>query len=131
MKKVVFFLLLSAGCSSSASLFGQTLPALATPSDFVGHTSDDTLTISREAVPIKPFSVLGPRGALLGQQNGEYEAWIFPWKIFSGMRITANMEDYPVPISVNDHAAWVDVKPDRTTITYSHANSTVRQTMIA
>jgi glycogen debranching enzyme len=131
MKKVVFFLLLSAGCSSSASLFGQTLPALATPSDFVGHTSDDTLTISREAVPIKPFSVLGPRGALLGQQNGEYEAWIFPWKIFSGMRITANMEDYPVPISVNDHAAWVDVKPDRTTITYSHANFTVRQTMIA
>lgn len=89
------------------------------------------LVISREAVAARPFTVVGPRGALLGQQDGKYEAWIFPWKIFSGMRITARMDGYDVPINVNDHAAWVDVQPDRTTITYSHANFTVRQTMMA
>ena len=89
------------------------------------------LLISQEAVPGKPFSVIGPRGALLGDQSGRYEAWIFPWKIFSGMRIAANMDGYPVPIDVNEHAAWIDVEPDHTTVTYSHANFTVRQTMIA
>ena len=88
-------------------------------------------TISREAIPILPLSVLGPRGALLGQQDGSYEAWIFPWKIFSDLRISADMQDYPVPINVNDHAAWIDVQPDATTVTYSHANFTIRQIMIA
>ncbi len=94
-------------------------------------SAPDLPVISREAVPLKPFSVLGPRGALLGQQDGSFEAWLFPWKIFSGMQITANMQDYPVPINVNDHAAGIDVQPDATTITYSHANFTIRQIMIA
>jgi glycogen debranching enzyme len=87
--------------------------------------------ISREAVASKPFSVLGPRGALLGQQDGGYEAWIFPWKILGNMRLSVNMQDYPVPISVNAHAAAIDVQPDKTTITYSHANFTIRQIMLA
>ena len=99
--------------------------------DFLSQAAPATLDISLETVSSKPFSVIGPRGTLLGQQNGEYEAWVFPWKVFSGMRITAQMADYPVPIAVNDHAAQIDVQPDRTTITYSHANFTVRQIMIA
>jgi hypothetical protein len=91
----------------------------------------DLPSITREVVPIKPFSVVGPRGAILGQQDGAYEAWIFPWKIFSDMRITAEMQDYPVPFDVNEHAAVIEVQPNSTTITYSHANFTIRQTMIA
>ena len=43
----------------------------------------------------------GPRGAVLGQQDGVFEAWIFPWKILSDLRIRADMENYPVPIAVN------------------------------
>lgn len=87
--------------------------------------------ISQQIQPIKPFSVVGPRGAILGHQNGKYEAWIFPWKIFSGMRMTVRMQGYPVPIDVNTHAAWIDVQPYATTITYSHANFTIRQIMLA
>lgn len=99
--------------------------------DFIQNTDDTGLTISREVVDSKPFSVVGPHGALLGGQNGIYEAWIFPWKIFSGMRMTVNMDDYPVPIDVNKHAASIDVHPDHTTITYSHANFTIQQIMLA
>lgn len=91
----------------------------------------DLPSITRETEPTKPFSVIGPRGALLGQQDGSYEAWTFPWKIFSNMRITAEMEDYAVPFDVNEHAAEISVQPNQTTITYSHANFTIRQTMIA
>jgi glycogen debranching enzyme len=129
--KRVFSLLFLSVISSSISLAKAQAPSnLPVPNDFTRQTTGE-LTISREAVSGKPFSVIGPRGTLLGQQDGRYEAWIFPWKIFSNMRVTANMEDYPVPISVNDHAAWIDVKPDHTTITYSHANFTVRQIMLA
>ncbi|HEX4065641.1 MAG TPA: hypothetical protein VHZ09_06415 [Acidobacteriaceae bacterium] len=78
-----------------------------------------------------PFSVVGPRGAILGEQNGRCEVWLFPWKILSGMRMSVNMQDYPVPIDVNGLAAGIEVKPDHTTITYSHANFTIRQIMLA
>lgn len=63
------------------------------------------IKIVREAVPSKPFAVVGPRGAILGQQDGSFEAWIFPFKIFRNLRISAEMQDYPVPIDVNDQAA--------------------------
>jgi len=108
----------------------NTLPAIPVLQTPVPQGSSP-LTISQQAVPSRPLSVVGPRGTLLGEQDGKYEAWVFPWKIFSGMRITANMDDYPIPIDVNDHAAWIDVQPDRTTITYSHANFTIRQIMMA
>jgi glycogen debranching enzyme len=87
--------------------------------------------ISSNIMAQKPFSVIGPRGALLGQQDGGFEAWIFPWKILSHMRITAEMNDYAVPIDVNQQAATIDVQPGHTTITFSHANFTVRETLFA
>ena len=78
-----------------------------------------------------PFSVIGPRGTILGQQDGSFEAWIFPWKILSHMRIVAEMKDYPVPIEVNDQAAAIDVQPGHTVITFAHANFTVREVLFA
>jgi glycogen debranching enzyme len=89
------------------------------------------LKIVREVVPSKPFTVVGPRGAMLGRQDGSFEAWIFPWKIFSNFRITAGMQDYPVPIDVNEHAAAIEVRPDHTVITFAHANFTVREILFA
>ena len=89
------------------------------------------LKIVREAVPAKPFSVVGPRGAILGRQDGSFEAWIFPWKILSNLRISAEMWDYPVPIDVNELAAVIEVRPDHTTITFSHANFTLREVLFA
>ncbi|MGB7169515.1 MAG: hypothetical protein WBD32_10980 [Acidobacteriaceae bacterium] len=94
-------------------------------------TQPSGLQIAREVDPSRPFSVVGPHGALLGHQDGSFEAWIFPWKIFSHLRITANMQDYPVPIDVNDYASWIEVHPNVTILTYSHANFTIRQIMFA
>ena len=93
--------------------------------------SQEQLVISREAVPSRPFSVVGPRGAVLGQQNGSYEVWLFPWKVLSDMRISAEIKDYPVPIDVNELASSIDVRPDSTTITFSHAAFTVREIILA
>jgi glycogen debranching enzyme len=85
------------------------------------------LAIRSDIMAQKPFSVTGPRGALLGQQDGSFEAWIFPWKILSGLRIQADMKDYPVPIDVNQQAATIEVRPGHTIITFSHANFTIRE----
>lgn len=115
---------------SALPLSAQTMQPLAPVPSFPIFTKDQP-HISQQAMPSKPFSLVGPRGAILGQQNGKYEAWIFPWKIFSNMRMTVRMRDYAVPIKVNTHAAWIDVQPYATTLTYSHANFTIHQIMLA
>src|SRR5215471_677754 len=84
------------------------------------------LKIVGPAIPANPFTVVGPRGAILGAQDGSFEAWVFPWKVFSNLRIHAEVENYPVPIDVNEQAASIDVRPDHTMITFSHAIFTVR-----
>ncbi len=78
---------------------------------------------------LKPFTAAGERGVLLGQQNGTFEAWILPVKVLSHLTIEADIAGYTVPIDVNDQAAEIEVRPDRTVITYSHIGFTVRQIM--
>jgi glycogen debranching enzyme len=111
-------------------LFASVTGDLSTLPNFVAEQPGQPL-ISRDVMTEKPFSVIGPRGALLGQQDGSFETWIFPWKILSHMRITAEMKDYDVPIDVNQQAASIDVQPGHTTITFSHANFTVREIFFA
>lgn len=79
----------------------------------------------------QPFTVAGPRGVLLGQQQGIFEAWILPVKLLSHLTVEANVQGYDVPIDLNSMAREIEVRPDHTTITYSHIALTVRQTMFA
>ena len=107
------------------------VPNLPTIPAFPLTSSESPLVIQREAVPSRPFSVIGPRGAVLGQQDGSLEVWLFPRKILSNLRISAQLENYSVPIDVNEHAAGIEVRPEATIITFSHAAFTVREIIVA
>ena len=128
MKLWALFILLNSAALLSAqapNAAGGPLPVL---SGF-GTDEPGQLVIRSNIMAEKPFTVTGPRGALLGQQDGSFEAWVFPWKILSDMRITAEMKDYPVPINVNQQAASIEVRPSHTTIVFSHANFTIREVL--
>ena len=88
-----------------------------------------SLRTSGVSQPARPFTVAGERGGIFGRQDGTFEAWVFPVKMLSAFRIAAELVDYPVPIELNPLAAAIDVTPERTTITYSHAAFTVKQHM--
>jgi glycogen debranching enzyme len=79
----------------------------------------------------EPFTVAGTQGVVLGQQQGVFEAWVLPVKLLSHLTIEANVEGYDVPIDLNSMAREISVRPDHTTITYSHIALTVRQIMFA
>jgi glycogen debranching enzyme len=89
------------------------------------------LVIQAHAEPEKPFTVAGERGVLLGHQDGSFEAWLLPVKLISNLTIEAEIEGYTVPIDVNQQAAEIEVRPDRTVITYTHIGFTVRQIMFS
>jgi glycogen debranching enzyme len=127
---VLTALLLCLGLGESSRSQNQVMQEAPIPDTFPFEETVP-LKIMREAVPARPFSVVGPRGAFLGRQDGSFEAWIFPWKIFSNLRMIVEMKDYPVPIDVNKHAAVIEVRPDHTTITFAHANFTIREVLFA
>ncbi len=89
----------------------------------------DALTIRQPAQPSHPFTVTGRSGAILGMQDGTVELWQLPVKFFSALHLRAEVDGYPVPIDLNPLAAELEVAPDHTTLTYSHAAITVRQHM--
>ena len=93
--------------------------------------AESSQAIRRRVQAGQPFTVAGPRGVVLGQQEGTFEAWILPIKLLSHFTIRAEVEGYSVPIDLNADAAEIEVHPDHTTITYSHIAFTVRQTMFA
>jgi glycogen debranching enzyme len=80
---------------------------------------------------LKPFTVAGEHGVLLGQQDGTFEAWVLPVKLLSHLTLEAEIEGYTVPIDVNQQSAEIEVRPDRTVITYAHLGFTVRQIMFS
>ena len=89
------------------------------------------IAIQSPAESQQPFSVAAEHGAIFGQQRGTFEAWAFPVKILSNFRIEAELADYPVPIDLNEYASHIEVNPEQTTITYSHAAFTVKQHMFS
>ena len=121
MKRAVFVLLAAAACGSAQPEAIAPIPKF--------PIRADALTITRRAKPGQPFSVAGPNAALLGEQSGTFEAWLFPVKVLSHFHIMAELANYPVPIDVTAQAAAIEVTPAMTTITYSHAAFTVKQRM--
>jgi glycogen debranching enzyme len=91
----------------------------------------DGPVIRAHAEPAKPFTVAGEHGVLVGQQDGSFESWVLPVKLLSHLAIQATVQGYSVPIDVNQQVAEIEVRPDRTTITYSHMEFTVRQIMFS
>ena len=90
---------------------------------------ESPLTIRQPALPSHPFTVTGRSGAILGMQDGTVELWQLPVKLFSNLKLRAEVEGYTVPIELNPLAAELEVSPGGTTLVYSHAAITVRQHM--
>ena len=84
--------------------------------------------------PVRPgeyLGVTGPRAAWLGVETGEAELWVHPLKIGRGFRLSFATPRYGAPIPGERVARTVEVRPELTTITYSHAAFQVRQHILA
>lgn len=77
------------------------------------------------------FDVLGRRSAVFGYENRTLEAWVYPLKILDDFNLSFQLQGYPLEIHGPDIAVSINVRPEATTFTYSHAAFTVRQTIFA
>jgi glycogen debranching enzyme len=77
------------------------------------------------------FDVVGRRSALFGYENRAMEAWVYPLKILDDFQLSFNLAGYPLDIHGPDIMVSINVRPEATTFTYSHAAFTVRQIVFA
>jgi glycogen debranching enzyme len=89
------------------------------------------LTITEDVRPRQYLGVIGRAAAWLGYETGEAELWVHPLKLANDFRLAFRIPDYVEPVRGADVARTVDVRPELTTITYSHATFTVRQHILA
>jgi glycogen debranching enzyme len=77
------------------------------------------------------YDVTGRRAALFGYEHGAAEAWVYPLKVLDDLNVAFHLENYPLDIAGADVLRRIDVRPEATTLTYSHAAFTVRQIIYA
>ncbi len=89
------------------------------------------------AAPSKPVQpshyaeAVGRRAALLGREDGAFEAWVYPVKILRDFRLSVYFDGSLEPVPLADLAERIAAEPGRVTITHAHAAFTIRQTWIA
>ena len=99
-------------------------------------------TVPRFARPASPIALEGParptayleasgrRAAFLGREDGSFEAWVYPMKILHGFDLAFEIEDYASPIPGASLASSVDVRPEASTIRYTHSSFTADATWL-
>jgi glycogen debranching enzyme len=81
--------------------------------------------------PHQYLGVIGRAAAWLGKETGEAELWVHPLKLGTDFLLDFKIPDYVEPVRGRDVARTVVVRPELTTIVYSHATFTVRQHILA
>ncbi|HSF18197.1 MAG TPA: GH116 family glycosyl hydrolase [Vicinamibacteria bacterium] len=84
----------------------------------------ESLTLSGPARPSEYMEASGRRAAFLGRENGSFEAWVYPLKVFHGFELLFELADYGEPIPAAGLSSGVEIRPESSTVRYSHASFT-------
>ena len=77
------------------------------------------------------LETVGRRGAILGTEDGTFEAWLNPIKAVRDFQLGVYFDGALEPVSLAEIAETVAVSPGRVTVTHAHAAFTIRQTWVA
>ena len=85
------------------------------------------LELTRAARPWEFVSALGTQAALLGNEGGNFEAWVYPLKILRNFQLQFKVEDELIPAKAIVRS--VTVRPEATTITFAWDTFSIRETL--
>ncbi len=87
--------------------------------------------ISGDVRPDAYLGVIGRRAAWLGREAGEAELWVHPLELADRFQLSFRIPDYDDPIPEEAVVRTIEVRPEMTTITLTHATFTVREHILA
>lgn len=89
------------------------------------------LTLKRGLTTGAFFDVIGRRSAVFGYEGRSLEMWVYPLKVLGDFQLSFALEGYPLAVPAADLPGTIDVRPEATIVTWSHAAFTVRQLVFA
>ena len=91
--------------------------------------SSSSLELVRPTRPWEFMSTLGTRSGLLGQENGDFEAWVYPLKLLRNFHLRFRIDGEI--LESENLARTTTVRPESTTITYAWDTFSVKETLFA
>ncbi|MFQ6618781.1 MAG: hypothetical protein ACE5QV_08855, partial [Fidelibacterota bacterium] len=88
------------------------------------------IELSRDTNRNNYLDKIGRKGAVIGNEGGEFEVWVYPFKIVQQMGISVLMEELVTPLRGEELSKFIRVNPASTTITYSYESFTINQHII-
>jgi glycogen debranching enzyme len=85
------------------------------------------LALTRSAQPLQYLDKVGPRAALLGNEAGNCELWVWPWKPLRSFELSFLLGTSTQPILSREIVRTVSATPEVTTLTYAHESFSVRE----
>jgi hypothetical protein len=82
------------------------------------------------ARPERYMEASGRKAALLGREDGSFEAWVYPLKVVHDFHLSFGVPEYADPIPGASLASSVDIRPEASMVRYSHAAFTVDATWL-
>src|SRR5512142_2090307 len=86
------------------------------------------IALTGAARPSRYMEASGQRAAFLGREDGSFEAWVYPLKVLHDFNLSFGVAAYADPIPGASLASTVDIRPESSTVRYSHASFTVDAT---
>ena len=77
------------------------------------------------------FDVIGRRSAAFGYEGRPLEVWVYPLKVLADFQLSFALDGYPLAVPSTDLPGTIEVRPEGTIFTWSHAAFTVRQLVFA
>ncbi len=126
-KRGVLFVVLLIQLAAAFNIMAQTKP------DFIAKKAlpKSRLELSRRSQNGSFYDVVGRKSAAYGYEHRGMEAWVYPMKLVDDFQINFRVEGYNLGFRGSDLLTQVDVRPEATTFTYSHAAFTVKQIVYA
>ncbi|HPK71016.1 MAG TPA: hypothetical protein PLN93_03655 [Vicinamibacterales bacterium] len=91
---------------------------------------DNPIALRGPARPGRYLEASGRKAALIGREDGSFEAWVYPLKVLHDFSLSFRTPDYAEPIPGASVASAVDVRPEASTVRYAHAAFTADATWL-
>jgi glycogen debranching enzyme len=88
------------------------------------------IALTGPARPSRYMEASGQRASFLGREDGSFEAWVYPLKVLHDFSLSFGVAAYADPIPGASLASSVDIRPESSTVRYSHASFTVDATWL-
>ena len=89
-------------------------------------TGSTPIELSRPVRPWEFLDAVGPRAGLFGNEAGQFEAWVYPLKIFRDFTLRFHYEGHIIP--AESLARTVTVRPESSSILYASDSFSVVET---